>query len=357
MDIVETMKQYRREFHAIPESSGHEIRTKEKIRQILGSRTRLAVEDHNGGIIAYYHVSDMADTIAFRGDFDAVSLPDGSAAHLCGHDGHTSALLGLALSLETIRPEKNVLLIFQHAEETGEGARAMADVLERYHVSEIYGCHNLPGLPFGKIFTTAGPFACASCGLIYHIDGEPAHAAFPETGRSPMRAVGALFDAIASSQSGEIFEEGTFATLIGCKVGQKAFGTSAEKAEVWITVRSRTEKGFGEIREYLENVVKKACEEDGIVYTLETQDEFPATVNDPACADKILRVCEGSGLMEEPVRWSEDFGHFLNANAVTTGAFFGIGAGDCPALHTRDYEYREELLEPTLKAFKALLMA
>lgn len=137
-------------------------------------------------------------------------------------------------------------------------------------------------------------------------------------------------------------------------MGQKAFGTSAENAEVWVTVRSRTEDEFKKINQYLECVVKQSCEEDGLIYHLEIQDEFPATVNHSECVEKILEKCKGN-LLQEPMRWSEDFGHFLNNKQISKGAFFGIGGGPCPDLHTEDYEYPDELLKLQICAFLQLL--
>lgn len=352
MDIIGKTKLVRQELHNTPEHSGKEIKTKTIIRDFLKKHTYLDVLDYKGGIIAHYDCGCDQNTIAFRADFDAVALLDGTAAHLCGHDGHTAALLGVALTLERIKPKRDVLLIFQPAEETGEGAKAMADILNCYHVTEIYGAHNLPGLEFGKVYTRLDTFSCASCGMTFTINGKPAHAAYPEYGASPMKAVTELFNAIEESQTGDRFDKGTFATLIGCNVGQKAFGTAAEKAEVWVTVRARTEKSFTRIKDYLEFVVKKACEIDDLYYSIEIQDTFPATVNEKACAQKILERCNGE-LLREPMRWSEDFGHFLNMHVP--GAFFGIGAGNCPALHTKDYEYPEELLQDQLNAFIKLL--
>ena len=89
-------------------------------------------------------------------------------------------------------------------------------------------------------------------------------------------------------------------------------------------------------------------------FAWEVQDVFPATENDPACAQKVLDLCGGQ-VLEVPMRWSEDFGHYLNH---VTGAFFGIGAGiDHPPLHTENYEYPDDLLEPTVQVFLELLEA
>lgn len=384
MKNIEKIIAVRADLHAHPEHSGHEEQTKAIIRDFLRENTNLAIRDYAGGVIAFYNgkagtgdgsVSHLgagdssvsqSETLAFRADFDAVSLPDGSAAHLCGHDGHTAALLGLALCLEELRPASNILLIFQPSEETGEGAKAMAPILKEYNVSTIYGAHNLPGFAFGKVFTSLDTFACASCGMIFHIQGKPAHAAYPENGISPAKAVIEILTAIeevnamprpqrssAEVNTGDVAQRSFWATLIGCRVGQKAFGTAAEQAEIWITVRSRTEKGFWDIRTNLENTARTACARDGLSFRMEIQDEFPATVNDPDCARDILTRLD-SQLLAEPMRWSEDFGHYLNTPGIK-GAFFGIGSGDCPALHTEGYEYPDELLEYQIEAFEKLL--
>lgn len=352
--IMNKIKEIRADLHNNPEHSGHEEKTKQIIREFLKNNSGLYFKDYKGGIIALYESDNAIDTIAFRTDFDAVSLSNGAASHLCGHDGHTAALMGVALMIEKIKPARNVLFIFQPAEETGEGAKTMADVLDEYAVSEIYGAHNLPGFEFGKVYTSYDTFACASCGIVFKINGKPAHAAYPKLGASPMGAVNELFNAIRESQEGDRFDEGTFATLVGCNMGQKEFGTSAENAEVWITVRSRTEKEFGRIKEYLEYIVKKQCEYDGLSYTIELQDEFPATVNDKDCAEKVINKCDGA-LLEKPMCWSEDFGHFLNYNSYVKGAFWGIGAGKCADLHTKDYEYPDDLLEYQMNAFLKLI--
>lgn len=233
MDKLELIKSVRKELHNNPEHSGAEVKTKDIIRKFLSENTDLYIDDIGGGIVALYESGEMSDCIALRADFDAVSLPDGTAAHLCGHDGHTAALLGVALMISEIKPKRNVLLIFQPAEETGEGAKAMLDVLDKFYVSEIYGIHNLPGFEFGQVYTSLDTFACASCGMTFNIQGRPAHAAYPESGVSPLRAINELLNAIDESQiPADRFSKGTFATLIGINAGQKAFGTSAENAEV-----------------------------------------------------------------------------------------------------------------------------
>lgn len=141
-------------------------------------------------------------------------------------------------------------------------------------------------------------------------------------------------------------------TVIGVQMGEKAFGAAAEKAEVWLTLRA--ERG-ADLKKLCQMVLTRAEElaaQDGLILETEEQDVFPATENDSACAKKVLKVC-GGRILQEPMRWSEDFGHYLNH---CRGAFFGIGAGvEHPGLHTETYEYPDGLLMRTAESFLKLI--
>lgn len=119
-----------------------------------------------------------------------------------------------------------------------------------------------------------------------------------------------------------------------------------------IAFRAEHEKDLELLREMVLKAAKELAEADGLGFWMEEQDIFPATENDPVYAQKVMEKCNGKHL-EVPMRWSEDFGHYLKK---CKGAFFGIGAGkDHPALHTITYEYPDDLLEKTAKAFWNLI--
>ena len=347
------VKEIRQQLHRVPEPSGSEEKTKALIRAFITAHTGLSCFDYGGGTCGLYTPPEEAleEAICLRADFDAVSLPEGDAAHLCGHDGHTAALLGVALFLERTRPGRRVLLMFQPSEETGEGAEAMAPLLKEYKITRIYGCHNLPGFPFGRVFTSLDTFACASSGMTFAFTGKPAHAAYPEYGVSPAGAVAEFLAEVQAFNREVPFGGGTFATVVGCNMGQKAFGTAAERAEVWITMRSDTNDNFMKLKAFLNSRSEAYAQQNGLTLSVMEQDAFPATENDETAARELLDRTGGE-LLTEPMRWSEDFGHYLNA---CRGAFFGIGAGACPPLHTREYEYPDELLSHQIRALIALL--
>ena len=145
----------------------------------------------------------------------------------------------------------------------------------------------------------------------------------------------------------------TLCTVIGTQMGERAFGTAAARAEVWLTLRAERDEDLELLFAGLLRLAQSLAAEYGLAFDHQVQDVFPATVNDPACAQRVLELCGGS-VLDAPMRWSEDFGHYLRRRP---GAFFGIGAGEgCPPLHTQDYQYPDALLEPTAAAFRALLL-
>ena len=287
-------------------------------------------------------------------DYDALAMPDGTAKHLCGHDGHAAALCGVALAIEGKTFDRNIFLLFQPAEETGEGAKPCTEIFAKEKISEIYGIHNLPGFKFGQVYTRANTFACASRGVTLSFKGKPTHAAYPENGISPANAMGELLTALPGISNASHYSGMTLCTVIGMHMGEKAFGAAAEQAEVWLTLRAEHDADLEKLQNDILALSKVLATKYQLAFAYEEQDVFPATENDVACAEKVLKVCNGQ-VLEVPMRWSEDFGHYLQ---VCKGAFLGIGAGeDCPPLHTEHYEYSDALLEPTINTFLALLEA
>ena len=134
--------------------------------------------------------------------------------------------------------------------------------------------------------------------------------------------------------------------------GEGFYAAHREGAGNGIALRAEHEKDLEFLREAVWRTAKDLAEADGLGVEMEEQDVFPATENDPGCAAKVMERCNGKPL-EIPMRWSEDFGHYLKK---CKGAFFGIGAGeDHAALHTIHYEYPDELLEHTVTAFLQLI--
>ncbi len=346
----------RHSLHRHAELSCSETETKELLIRFLMEHTTLEIVDRGAWFYAV-HREPSEHTIAFRADFDALPVPDGTAKHLCGHDGHSAALCGLAMELEGERVGKTVVLVFQHAEEIGVGAKECVSVIRECGVNEIYGMHNIPGYPKGELLIRRGTMACASKGMILSLTGTPAHAAYPEDGKNPSFAVGKLLEEIRSLSNPVLYQQLVLCTVVGIKVGEKSFGVSASEGELYLTIRGALEEELEKLQSGIEKKAKELSAAEGLRLRISYMDEFPATVNHDGAVDLVLRAAEKAErphhILEEPMRWSEDFGYYLKE---TNGAFFGIGAGEsCPALHTADYEYPDDLLTDAVSVWESLI--
>ncbi len=351
--ILSLMQALRHALHACPEISGQENKTRALLLNFLQAHTSLPLHPCGGGFYAVHRESQpQKPSIALRADYDALALPNGGAAHLCGHDGHATALCGVALLLEGQTVGRDVFLLFQPAEETGVGAQNCLSLFEQEAIGEIYGAHNLPGLPLGQVTTRPGTFACASRGLTLSFTGRATHAAYPEHGISPALAMGQFLCNLPHLSDAELYKGMTLCTVIGVQMGEKAFGAAAAQGEIWLTLRGEQDEDLEKLDQSVCTLAETLAQAHHLKLSATRQDVFPATVNHPACTEKINRVCQGV-LLPQPMRWSEDFGHYLHR---CPGAFFGIGAGEeQPPLHTEHYEYPDALLSPTIEAFWQLI--
>jgi amidohydrolase len=366
--IIDTVTALRAELHALAERSGAEKKTKARLMEFLRANTSLSLVDEGQWFCAIHKESGVCspvacETIAFRADMDALPVPsvatDGTrdgAAHLCGHDGHSAALAGLGLWLAGRKLGRNVVLVFQHAEETGEGGRICAGALEKYGVARVYAFHNIPGWEEGAVLLRRGVFACASRGMTLTLTGAPSHAAYPEYGRNPGYAAARLISALPELTRQDRYKGLTMATLIGADIGGKAFGSAAAHAEVRLTLRAWREDDMAALTAAIEETARAEAARDGVKVAVSFRDIFPATVNDDGIIDRLEGVCRRAGLgtidIPEPLRWSEDFGWY-GQYAKTVLA--GIGAGmEWPQLHTEKYEFNDRILPAALTFFSSL---
>jgi amidohydrolase len=271
-------------------------------------------------------------------------------SHKCGHDGHMAILLGLA-SLLRQHPlhTGRVVLLFQPAEETGAGAWA---VLQEPRFQElqpdfVFALHNMPGLPAKQVLVREQTFAAASVGLKVRLYGKESHAAEPENGHNPGEGMSELIQALnALARDQAPFSDLSLLTVVHARLGEMAFGTNPGFATVMATLRAFQQEDLNKLKELTIESVKLVSFKYSLQHDLEWVEEFPATVNATEAVDYIKIAASGLGLdvkqAEQPVRWSEDFGHLTNRY---TGALVGLGAGiDHPQLHHADYDFPDELI-------------
>ncbi|MGX8706116.1 MAG: M20 metallopeptidase family protein [bacterium] len=355
MTIDRRIYDLRAKLHACPELSGREVNTLNLLENFLRTHTTLAVERRPEGLLATHWEGGQLETLGFRADVDAIPC-DGHARHGCGHDGHSAILCALALALEGRTIDKNLCFIFQPAEETGEGAKAICEAwpeIETLH--RIYGLHNIPGHPLGAVLARPGCFACASRGFVVDVQGKPAHAAYPGEGQNPaallceaVLALPGMIDGILNGDPRLLMH-----TVIGLRVGGENFGMSASDGRLCLTLRGHREADI----DALTDAIRAFIEKGGMTASYENRDVFPDTTNPPDIADEVVKRWNAAGLpvrvLDEPMRWSEDFGWYLKR---VPGQFFGIGIGeDHPGLHTGDYVFDDRAIAPALSALLALL--
>lgn len=360
--ILSEIMALRHTLHEIPELSGQETKTMETLKTFLRTHTTCSIHEHNGWFYARRDIAPDLPTIAFRADTDAiVCAADGQPYHGCGHDGHAAALAGLAYLTESAdsKPNCNLLFLFQPAEETGEGAKLCCSIFERESVSAICGCHTIPGFPHGTVLLRDDVFACASRGMVLRFTGRQSHAAYPETGCNPASVIAALTTELDTlTQKTEANGHGmVLTTVVGMQVGGRNFGVSPGEGTLCLTVRAHYESDLEQLTAAITERANTLCCSHGITLDTSYLDVFPDTVNDPTLVSLLRQKLDAASIphmtLAEPMRWSEDFGHYCRH---VPGLFFGIGTGEhAPALHTDGFAFDDTLLPRILEVWLSVI--
>lgn len=332
------------------EISGEEVKTKKILIDFIKKHTKNLEVVDCGEFFYVKHIEENATkpSIALRADYDALATPCGKAKHMCGHDGHSAQMCYVALMLDEAVLDRNVFLIFQPEEETGAGAKKCCKIFDLEKIDYVYGMHNLPGFKEGMVYSIHDTFALASRGVTISLIGKPTHAAYPELGINPSNAIGKLLCELDELSDSRQFEKMTLCTVIGVEMGEKAFGAAAEKADLWLTMRGELDSDLMKLYDSIIKRAKELAKEYNLEFKVDVQDEFPAVINTNECVDTLLDLEQGE-FLEVPMRWSEDFGHYLH---YAKGCFFGVGAGvNHPGLHTETYEYNDKIMERTAQVF------
>jgi amidohydrolase len=368
-EILEDVVRLRKTLHRYPELSGNERQTAGWVKAFLEKQgPERMIENIGGhGLAAIFDSGQEGPTILFRADLDALPIQEVNTfdyksqhegvSHKCGHDGHTAILAGVAAVLGRERPDKGrVVLLFQGEEETGQGAeKVIRDPLfQEILPDQVYALHNLPGYPEKAIVIKDGPFASASKGMIIELTGRSSHAAHPEQGNSPGLVLPELIGGLQGIPAEKsAFRDFVLLTIIHVKLGELAFGTNPGKGVVMATLRSFLNDDMKVFTRRSESLVKTLADRNGLEASIRYTEVFPATHNQKEATETVRKAAKAIGArvlgIEEPFRWSEDFGHFTQQ---FPGALFGIGSGEKhPSLHNNDYDFPDEIIETGIAMF------
>lgn len=374
---TDTLVELRRRLHRQAELSSREEKTAELVDLFLGScrpdRVLRGLGDgtHRSHGAAYvFEAESPGPTVLLRCELDALPIAETieldhasrspGVSHKCGHDGHMAIVAGVAASLARRGPIRGrAVLLFQPAEETGEGAaRVLTDTrLAGLAPDAAVALHNLPACPLGQVVLRRGAFNCASVGLVARLEGESSHAAEPEQARSPAAALARLLDDLPALAAREPPDAGALLTITHASLGEPTLGITPGEATLMATLRASSDGLLGELARRSEDRIREAAASCGLEVSLERREPFRACCNAPHLVDAVGRAADALGLpvreLEQPLRWSEDFAEF---GVRYPSVLFGLGAGlDQPPLHSPAYDFPDALLPIGVRLLRRIL--
>jgi len=370
-DYADDMTAWRRHLHAHPEI---QFACHETAKFVAEKLRAFGVDEiHEGiatsGVVAIIEGRAAGPTIGLRADMDALPMEEVTGLdyastvqgkmHACGHDGHTTMLLGAARYLaETRNFAGRVALIFQPAEEGGGGARVMVEeaVLDRFEIAEIYALHNAPGTPVGAFYTTPGPIMAAVDTFHIHISGKGGHGAYPHDTADPIVAAVGMVNAIQTIVSRNHKAQDELVVSVTQIHAGSADNIIPETAYINGTVRTFDKSTQAMVRARMKAIVAGQADAFGVKAVLEYEVGYPATVNDPAKAAfavKVAREVSADVRPDSPREMgAEDFAYMLEKRP---GAYLFVGNGDSAGLHHPAYDF-DDRTAPVGASFFARLV-
>jgi len=357
---AEEMKGWRRHLHQYPELSYDLPLTSawvaEKLREIGVD------EVHEGiartGIVALIKGGKPGPVIGLRADMDALPIVEATGAdyaskipgkmHACGHDGHTTMLLGAAKYLaETRNFAGTVALLFQPAEEDGAGGQAMvqAGVFDRFGIDQVFGIHNAPNIPFGHFHTTPGALMASVDTAFVYVTGRGGHGATPHETVDPVVAVVAMVQAVNTIIPRNIYalDEAVLS------VTQIHTGTASniipEEAMFCATIRCFKPEVRALLKKRFVEIVEGTATAFSVSVRIDYDWGYPATINHAGPAEfavGVAREISGAGAVDGNANremGSEDFSYMLEARP---GAYLFMGTGPGAGLHHPAYDFNDE---------------
>ena len=361
-DFQAEVASWRRDIHAHPEILFDVHRTAASVAEKLKAFGCDEVVSGIGrtGVVGVIRGKGASKVIGLRADMDALpmeeetNLPYRSTnpgkMHACGHDGHTAMLLGAAKYLaETRNFSGTAVVIFQPAEEGGGGGREMVNdgLMDRFGIEEVYGMHNMPGIPVGEFAIRSGPLLAAADRIVIEIEGLGSHAAKPHQGIDPV-----LIGAQIINQAQSIVSRSVDPIKSGLiSICQFHAGSADNVIPQSATLRGTARSLLPEVRDTLENRLRQIVENTAKAYgakaTLTYSRHYPVTRNherQTEFAASVAGAVVGNDRVDSntpPLMGGEDFSFMLEARP---GAFIFIGNGESAGLHHPAYDFDDDAI-------------
>ncbi|MDC3264957.1 M20 family metallopeptidase [Planktomarina temperata] len=362
-EMFEEISTWRRDLHAHPELRFEEYRTAAFVASKLKEFgvDEIVTGFGGTGVVGIIHGQNNTSgrSIGFRADMDALpiqevnDLPHASTIpgkmHACGHDGHTSMLLGAAKYLaETRNFDGKIVLAFQPAEEGGGGARAMIDagLMDKWNVEEIYGMHNMPGLPIGEFAVRTGPQMACPDKFEIIVHGKGGHGAMPHKSVDSTLVAAQIVVALQSIASRNINPlENIVVSVCGFRTETDTYNVIPNTVRLRGTVRTFEKDVQSFVRARIDALTKSTADGYGAVAEVTHMSGPPPLVNHERQADFAaeiaLSVCGVAHRNFEPSMGGEDFSEML---LERPGAYLFVGNGDSADLHNPSYEFNDDVI-------------
>ena len=355
--MTQPVVEFRRALHRIPELDTPLPETCAFVTARL-SRLHCRLSFPIRGSVCAFFDAGRSDAVAFRADMDALPVAETSGVpfpsehpgvmHACGHDGHTAMLLALAdiLDRQLDALPRNVLLVFQPAEETTGGARdlCLSGILERCRVRRMFGLHLWPGLAEGSVWSRPGPLMARSNEVDVTVEGKSVHLSRAAQGRDAL-AAGVTYLQRANAMIQQLPPDEPRVLGFGKLVSGDVRNAVSGHTRLEGSLRTYREETFRFCRQRLEEIGRAVAEETGCQVCVRLSEGYPAVWNHE---ELYARVSAGLGgdapaLLEQPVLAAEDFSFYQQ---YVPGVFFFLGAGDVPQLHAPDFAFNDEAVLP-----------
>ncbi len=358
---LEELSQIRRDLHAHPELAFKEERTAAIVASKLAEYgCEVACGLAKTAVVGTLRSGSARRAIGLRADMDALPIEEqndfahrstvAGAMHACGHDGHTTILLGAAKHLaRTRRFDGAVHFIFQPAEEGFAGAKALIaeGLFEKFPCDAVFALHNRPGIPLGAIATRAGPLLAASDRWDIRIEARGTHAGYPHLGTDPFIVAAEIALALQTVASRNLDPLDAAVVSIGFIRGGSAYNVIPDAVHIGGTVRSFKNEVRDLVETRISEIARAIAAAHGASAKVDYRRGYPATVNHPAETEFALsaaeEICGGEGVLRDfaPSMGSEDFSYML---ARCPGAMVWLGNGEGREgafLHNARYDFND----------------
>ena len=355
--MFQTVVNHRRALHRIPELDHQLPETVAYARSVLEPLGCVLSSPIPGSICAYFDAG-KSETVAFRADMDALLVTECTGVpyasthpgkmHACGHDGHTAMALALAeyVSAHLSGLPRNVLFLFQPAEETTGGAKGLCEsgILEAHHVTRIFGLHLWPNLPAGQVFTRPGPLMARANEVTVTVTGKSVHLSRASQGRDALTA-GAEFLRRAYAMVDALPPEEPRAFLFGKMTSGTVRNAVSGKTVLEGSLRTYREKTYRFCKEQLDAIGQEIAAETGCGVEVHLNEGYPAVWNHEGLYETVCAAlgADAPSPLETPALAAEDFSFYQQA---VPGVFFFLGVGNTPELHAPDFCFNDELILP-----------